>query len=152
MDVEKILKISKPIAIESRTILHIVLVRQKISEKVANVLKPFDVSMPQFNVLRILKGQNGNAANLSTLNERMVTKMSNTTRLVDKLIAKGYVKKSICKNNRRKIELFITDKGIKNLEKMSKAMTLTEEKIVKSLSTTEMNELNRLLHKLNTNN
>lgn len=152
MDVEKILKISKPIAIESRTVLHIILVRQKISEKVSIVLKPFDVSMQQFNVLRILKGQNGNAANLSTLNERMVTKMSNTTRLVDKLIVKDYVKRSICKNNRRKIELFITDKGIKNLEKMSKAMAQVEKEMVKSLSTTEMNELNRLLHKLNTNN
>lgn len=152
MDVEKIIKVTKPLRIESRTVLHIILVRQKISENVANALKPFDVTMPQFNVLRILKGQNGNAANLSTLNERMVSKMSNTTRLVDKLIAKGYVKRNICESNRRKIELFITNKGQKDLKKMSAAMAQTEEEMVKNLSISEMKELNKLLHKLNTNN
>jgi len=152
MDVEKIIKVTKPLRIESKTVLHIILIRQKISEQVAEALKPFDVSMPQFNVLRILKGQNGNAANLSTLNERMVSKMSNTTRLVQKLIIKGYVKRNICESNKRKIELFITDKGLKDLEKMSAKMAKTEEKLLKSLSVSDMSELNRLLNKLNTNN
>ena len=152
MDVEKIIKVTKPLRIESKTVLHIILIRQKISEQVAEALKPFDVSMPQFNVLRILKGQNGNAANLSTLNERMVSKMSNTTRLVQKLIIKGYVKRNICESNKRKIELFITDKGLKDLEKMSAKMAKTEEKLLKGLSVSDMSELNRLLNKLNTNN
>lgn len=152
MDVEKIIKVNKPIPVESRTVLHIILVRQKISEHIAEALKPFDVSMPQFNVLRILKGQNGNAANLSTLNERMVSKMSNTTRLVQKLINKGYVKRNICEANRRKIELFITDAGLKDLEKMSLRMAKTEKNLLKNLSVSEMNELNILLNKLNINN
>ncbi|MGJ8660177.1 MAG: MarR family winged helix-turn-helix transcriptional regulator, partial [Cellulophaga fucicola] len=122
MDVDKILKTNKPLPLEGKTIIHLTLVHQHISEKTTEALKPFDVSVQQFNVLRILKGQNGKAANLSTLNERMVSKMSNTTRLVDKLILKKLVKRSICPDNRRKIEIYITKKGKDELVKMSKAM------------------------------
>ena len=71
-------------------------------KSLAGALKPFEVSIQQFNVLRILRGRKGVPANLSTLNERMVTKMSNTTRLVDKLLAKGYVDRVVCESNRRK--------------------------------------------------
>ena len=76
------------------------------------VLKPYGVSIQQFNVLRILRGQKGVAANLSTVQNLMVDKISNTTRLIDKLIEKSLVERIICKENRRKIELFITDKGL----------------------------------------
>ena len=69
-----------------------------------NVLtKAYGISLPQFNVLRILRGQKGKPANLSTLNEHMIHKMSNTTRLVDKLIEKKLVERDICENNRRKV-------------------------------------------------
>jgi DNA-binding MarR family transcriptional regulator len=84
------------------------LVNNKISEAIASSLKPYDVSQQQFNVLRILRGQNEKPANLSTLNERMISKMSNTTRLVDKLLLKGYVDRITCPSNRRKVEISIT--------------------------------------------
>ena len=57
-----------------------------INDQLLMVLKPYGISIQQFNVLRILRGQKGVAANLSTVQERMVNKMSNTTRLIDKLI------------------------------------------------------------------
>ena len=94
MNVEEVIKTSKEIPLEPRTIIHMELVHNKISEMMTATLKPFEVSIQQFNVLRILRGQQGNPANLSTINERMVTKMSNTTRLVDKLIAKGFVNRT----------------------------------------------------------
>ena len=78
----------------------------------------FDISEQQFNVLRILRGQKGIAANLSTVQERMVHKMSNTTRLIDKLIQKKLVKRNVCIENRRKIELFITEDGLDFLKKI----------------------------------
>ncbi|HCO82007.1 MAG TPA: MarR family transcriptional regulator, partial [Arenibacter sp.] len=96
MNVEKIIKTDKQIPITSRTIIHLSLVESKINEMMTAALKPHGVSLQQFNVLRILRGQKGKPANLSTLNERMVTKMSNTTRLVDKLILKGYVDRMVC--------------------------------------------------------
>jgi len=147
MNVEKIIKTEKKIPLESRTIIHLMLVNNKINEAISVVLKPFDVSMQQFNVLRILRGQNRKPANLSTLNERMVTKMSNTTRLVDKLILKEFVDRITCPSNRRKVEISITSKGEKELEKMDAAMQKAENSILKNISKKDLEQLNILFDK-----
>lgn len=147
MNVEKIIKTEKEIPLKSRTIIHFMLVNNKINEAISKVLKPFDVSLQQFNVLRILRGQNGKPANLSTLNARMVTKMSNTTRLVDKLILKGFVDRIVCPSNRRKVEISITSKGHKVLKKMDRAMNKAEEAILKNISEKELEHLNKLFDK-----
>lgn len=147
MNVEEIIKTEKEIPLKSRTIIHFMLVENKINETISNVLKPFGVSLQQFNVLRILRGQDSKPANLSTLNERMVTKMSNTTRLVDKLLKKGYVNRKTCPSNRRKIEITITDQGEAKLKKMDRAMKNAEEKILENLSQKELEQLNILFDK-----
>ena len=105
MNVEKVIKTETKIPLKSRSIIHLFLVHNKVNEHLTKALKPFEVSLQQFNVLRILRGQKGKPANLSTLNERMINKMSNTTRLVDKLLAKGYVDRVVCPSNRRKVEI-----------------------------------------------
>lgn len=147
MNVEKIIKTGKPLPIESRTLIHISLVENKINEIMAQAIKPFGVSLQQFNVLRILRGQKGKPANLSTLNERMVTKMSNTTRLVDKLIIKAYVDRKVCPSNRRKIEITITPEGEADLIKIDAAIAKAQEKIVQNFSLQDLHDLNRLLDK-----
>lgn len=147
MNVEKIIKTDKEIPLKSRTIIHFMLVDAKISETISTAFKPYDVSLQQFNVLRILRGQNGKPANLSTLNERMVTKMSNTTRLVDKLLLKGYVERRTCPSNRRKIEIMITAQGIDSLQKMDKAMEGAEARILENLTHKELEQLNFLFDK-----
>lgn len=147
MNVEQIIKTSRPLPIETRTIIHLVLVNNKINETISVALKPFEVSIEQFNVLRILKGQKSQPANLSTINERMVTKMSNTTRLIDKLILKKFVNRVPCKTNRRKIEISITEEGKLALEKMSVAVTNSQNQLLESLSKEELNILNNLLDK-----
>jgi len=147
MNVEEIIKTEKSIPLVQRTIIHLSLVNNKITEELNAALKPFGVSLQQFNVLRILRGQKDQPANLSTLNERMVTKMSNTTRLVDKLLAKGYVDRETCPSNRRKVEITITDEGKNALQAMDKAITQTEKQLVGSLGKKEMESLNILLDK-----
>ena len=147
MNVEEIIKTDKRIPLVQRTIIHLSLVNNKITEELNAALKPFGVSLQQFNVLRILRGQKDQPANLSTLNERMVTKMSNTTRLVDKLLAKGYVYRATCPDNRRKVEITITDDGKIALGKMDKAVTRAEKQLVDGLGTKEMESLNILLDK-----
>jgi len=147
MNVEKIIKTDKRIPLESRTIIHFMLVNNKVNEAISKALKPFDVSLQQFNVLRILRGQNGKPANLSTLNDRMVTKMSNTTRLVDKLILKGFVDRIICPSNRRKVEISITSKGKKVLKRMDTAMKKAEKSILENMSEKELEQLNILFNK-----
>lgn len=130
-----------------RTLIHIALVANKIDEEIAAVLKPFDVSIQQFNVLRILRGQNNKPANLSTINERMVTKMSNTTRLVDKLILKGYVNRNVCLKNRRKVEIVITEDGLNVLKKIDGILFEAEKRILKNFMEKELHEFNKLLNK-----
>lgn len=117
----------------------------RVGEELAQALKPYEISLQQFNVLRILRGQKGIAANLSTVQERMVNRMSNTTRLIDKLIDKNYVKRSICEKNRRKIELFITKKGMKILEKIDVVVDKAEAKITQRLSLGDREKLVSLL-------
>ena len=147
MNVEEIIKTSKKIPLEPRTVIHLELVHNRISEIMTGALKPFEVSMQQFNVLRILRGQQGNPANLSTINERMVTKMSNTTRLVDKLIAKGHVRRCICPSNRRKVEILITEQGLDALAQMDKALEEAHSNILKNFDKKELEQLNQLLDK-----
>lgn len=147
MNVEEVIKTETKIPLKSRSIIHLFLVHNKINEHLARALKPFEVSLQQFNVLRILRGRKGEPANLSTLNERMINKMSNTTRLVDKLLAKGYVDRSVCPSNRRKVEITITSVGEKVLRNMDRTIKQSEEELVQNFSAQELEQLNILLHK-----
>ena len=147
MDVEKVIKTERKIPLSSRTIIHLLLVNNKVNESITHALKPFEVSLQQFNVLRILRGQQGKPANLSTLNERMVSKMSNTTRLVDKLLLKGLVDRVVCESNRRKIEINITNKGRKALKLMDEVIMKTEMELLQNFKEKDLEELNTLLNK-----
>ncbi|MEP2280825.1 MarR family transcriptional regulator [Maribacter sp.] len=147
MNVEEIIKTNHQMPLEKRTLIHLALVVNKIDEEIAMVLKPFDISIQQFNVLRILRGQNGKPANLSTINERMVTKMSNTTRLVDKLILKGFANRNVCLKNRRKVEIVITEEGLNILNKIDGILFEAEKRILKNFDGTELQQLNELLNK-----
>jgi len=147
MNVEAILRTKQTLPEPSRTIIHLSLVYNKIAESLTGALKPFEISLQQFNVLRILRGQKGKPANLQTLNERMITKMSNTTRLVDKLLAKGYVNRIQCPSNRRKVEITITELGKKVLTQMDTVITETERFLIAGFSKKELELLNDLLHK-----
>ncbi|WP_339841547.1 MarR family transcriptional regulator [uncultured Maribacter sp.] len=147
MNVEEIIKTNVEMSLHKRTIIHLSLVMNKVDEEVALSLKPFDISIQQFNVLSILRGQKGKPANLSTINERMVSKMSNTTRLVDKLLLKGFVSRNICKQNRRKVEILITKEGLNILKRIDGILFETEKAILKNFNESELHELNTLLNK-----
>lgn len=119
-----------------------------VQEKLSEALKPYNLSIAQFNVLRILRGQKGKPASLACVNEKMIHKMSNTTRLVDKLLEKGLVERIICPDNRRKIELTITELGLDLLKELDKVISKTEETIVANLDQSEVNQLTELLRDL----
>ena len=113
------------------TVVGILKAGSKVEEHIGEVLKTFDISLQQFNVLRILRGRKGIPANLQTVQKRMIHKMSNTTRLVDKLILKKLVVRKTCKENRRKIEITITDKGLDVLSNLDNKIQKTEATILK---------------------
>ncbi|WP_066224421.1 MarR family winged helix-turn-helix transcriptional regulator [Formosa haliotis] len=145
---EDILKTTKPIPLNTKTVLNISYSSIWIKDTVTAVLKPFDISNEQFNVLRILRGKKGSPANLQDIQDRMINKMSNTTRLVDKLILKGLVERFTCEKNRRKVEIFITKSGLKLLKDIDPIITQAEQEITRNLTEDELKTLNLLLTKL----
>lgn len=133
----------------NKIIITLIKINYEINNQLMSVLKPYGISIQQFNVLRILRGQKGVAANLSTVQELMVNKMSNTTRLIDKLNEKSFVKRVICKKNRRKIELYITDSGISFLDVIDPVVCKAEEKMLSSLKYDKREKIISLLKQLN---
>jgi MarR family 2-MHQ and catechol resistance regulon transcriptional repressor len=123
----------------------------KVEECIGNTLKSSDISLQQFNVLRILRGRKGIPANLQTVQKRMIHKMSNTTRLVDKLIVKELVVRKTCKENRRKIEITITDKGLEVLSQLDTKIQETEAIILQPLNLEEQKTLRSLINKITLN-
>ncbi len=151
MTIEEIIK-TTDLPLSRKLVINLLLTANWATEMISETLKPFDISLQQFNVLRILRGQQPKAANLSTINERMVTKMSNTTRLVDKLIKKGYVDRSTCPSNRRKVEITITTEGLSFLEKIDPKVDQAEKRITQQLNSKELEQLNIMLNTLRQQN
>jgi len=145
MSIESAIKTIHKLGITTKTVINLMYTSRIVEEAIAAVLKPYDLTIQQYNVLRILRGQNGNPANLSTIQDRMVDRSSNTTRLVDKLIKKGWVARNICAQNRRKVEIFITDDGLEILKVLDPITENNNEKIVNNLSYKQLEDLNGLL-------
>jgi DNA-binding MarR family transcriptional regulator len=110
-------------------------------------LKPFGISPQQFNVLRILRGATPDPIRLADITERMIDKNSNATRLVEKLRQKGFLRREICKTNRRQVDIWITQKGLDLLAELD---VHSDEwfKTLKNIETSEAQELNRILDKI----
>ena len=123
-------------------------VGNQFNEELNQFVKTYGISLPQFNVLRILRGQKDAPANLSTINQRMIHKMSNTTRLVDKLIEKALVQRRICAQNRRKIEIFITEAGLLLLSDIDHQLNEKEKQLTNPLNEKEKEKLIALLSTL----
>ncbi|HMI06339.1 MAG TPA: MarR family transcriptional regulator [Flavobacterium sp.] len=147
MTIEEIIKSSSPIALPKKTVLNIMYTQNIIADKFNEVLKPFDISGEQFNVLRILRGQKGCPANMFLIQERMLAKTSNTTRLVDKLLLKELVTRDVCPENRRKMEVMITEKGLALLNELDPKVDEYEKLFASNMTEAELEQLISLLEK-----
>lgn len=150
MKIEEIIKSNSPVSIEKRTVLNIMFTQNVIADAFNDILKSFDLSVEQFNVLRILRGQKGKPANMCVIQERMIAKTSNTTRLVDKLLLKDLVIREVCEENRRKMEITITEKGLKLLAELDPKIEAHETLFSTNLTSEELENLNNLLEKYRT--
>ncbi|WP_455169028.1 MarR family winged helix-turn-helix transcriptional regulator [Aegicerativicinus sediminis] len=148
MELSELLQVSSPLPLNRKTVINLFYTYSRVRDKWTDSIKNHDISMEQFNVLRILRGQKGKETNLQDLQKRMVTKMSNTTRLVYKLIRKDLVTRRISTENRRKVQISITDNGLKLLEILDPLVDEIENEICSSFSENELNELNILLSKM----
>jgi DNA-binding MarR family transcriptional regulator len=110
--------------------------------------KKFDLSAQQYNILRILKGQLPNAATVNLLIERMLDKSSNASRLVEKLRLKGMVDRVQNKEDRRAVNIKITNKGLALIDEIAEAHD--EIQLLNVLSDKEAKSLNEILDKIRT--
>ena len=148
MSLEHELKINSPLGLNKKTVVQLILSGDFVHNQLNSTLKPFDITVQQFNVLRILRGQKGKAVSLSTIQERMINKQSNTTRLVDKLIKKEYVKRKINPSNRRKVSISISKNGLNFLDRIDPIIDTIEYNITQKLTKDQLILLNQLLEHL----
>ena len=118
-----------------------------VMERIKELFSTEDITPQQFNILRILRGSHPQPLSTLQIRERMLDKMSDTSRIVDRLIAKGLVKKAICKTDRRLVDVLITEKGKKMLERLDLRQDELDN-IVGNLSEKEATTLSELLDKL----
>jgi DNA-binding MarR family transcriptional regulator len=147
MRIEEIIKSSVAMDDSKKVILNLMYTQTVIADKFNEILKPHDLSSEQYNVLRILRGQKGCPANMCLIQERMIAKNSNTTRLIDKLLLKELVTREVCPENRRKIEVQITQKGLDLLSELDPRVLEHEKEFSNNLTPEEIEQLNSLLEK-----
>lgn len=111
------------------------------------LFKPHGISPEQYNVLRILRGQNGVPTTVSSIQDRMLNKMSNASRLVEKLKLKGLLRRDECPNDRRQVDILITEAGLNLLNQVQSEVEKANKNIV-HLELEEVTQLNNLLDKL----
>lgn len=108
-------------------------------------LKPFKLSWQQFNLMRILKGQQGKPVPLRLLAERMLDPQSNASRIVDKLVEKGLVDRVTCSDDRRQVRLTLSQQGVEHLNAASAHIEKENQKLGGDLSEEELHQLSDLL-------
>jgi DNA-binding MarR family transcriptional regulator len=125
--------------------LNVVYSANWLQNRQAQFFRQFELTAPQFNILRILRGQYPKPATVNLLIERMLDKTSNASRIVDKLESKALVTRRQCEHDRRTVDVLITQKGLDLLRKIDEADFPFG---VANLTETEARELNRLLNKI----
>ena len=121
-----------------------------MNERMKAFFEKEDITSQQFNILRILRGA-GKPISTLQIRQSMLDKMSDTSRIVDRLLAKDYVKKTTCENDKRLVDVSITTKGKKLLEKMDASETEMDDILI-SLSDAEAKTLNKMLDKIRAKN
>jgi DNA-binding MarR family transcriptional regulator len=116
-------------------------------ERLKQFVSDHGITHQQFNILRILRGNHPTPLSTLTIRERMIDKMSDTSRIVDRLLSKGLVKKVVCKKDRRLVDITITDKGLKLLEKLDVRQDEMDG-VLSNLSEKEASSLSKLLDKI----
>ena len=146
MSIDKDIHQSKFKSEHQKVLINIIYTSNWLNEKVKVILDREDITRQQFNILRILRGA-GEPISTLQIRQRMLDKMSDTSRIVDRLEIKGLVKKNICENDKRMVDVYITPKGKKLLEKIDRSEDEMNA-IAGALTEADAKTMNKLLDKL----
>ncbi|MEK7263071.1 MAG: MarR family transcriptional regulator [Bacteroidota bacterium] len=148
MKLETEIKQQKPFHSETeRLTVNILFTAAWLQTFYKDFFKQFDISAQQYNILRILRGQHPNPATINLLKERMLDKMPDVSRLVDRLLIKGFITRITCPKDRRAVDIVIAEKGIALLKSIEEKMPQAQVSM-NTLSEEEKQQLNTLLDKL----
>ncbi|MFM7176640.1 MAG: MarR family winged helix-turn-helix transcriptional regulator [Bacteroidota bacterium] len=148
MDIEK--EIGQSVSFKSdlqRAAVNILYTASWLNMKNTETLKPFDLTPQQFNVLRILRGHHPKPATVNLLMQRMLDKSSNASRLVDRLLEKGFVTRETNRQDKRAVDVYISHKGMDVLDNIDNTFGLLESHL-DHLSESEARMLSDLLDKM----
>ena len=134
-------------SIQQKAMLNLIYTTNWLTSKQDSLFKDSGITVQQYNVLRILRGQYPNPCSIKLFKERMLDRMSDTSRIVDKLLTKKLLQRNECPDDRRSVNVVITDQGLKLLKSLDYIDDLSKQSL-KSLTTAEINTLNELLDKL----
>ena len=147
MKIEEAIKQKKFKSEYHKAMINIIYTGNWLNSRSFQMFKDSEISNEQYNILRILRGQHPKAASVNLLIDRMLDKMSNASRLVEKLRKKELVARKTCNHDRRQVDIIITKKGLELLSKLDHKITEMESSI-RNLSNKESKILNELLNKL----
>ena len=147
MSLEQDIKQEKFADEHEKAVINILFTASWLYNRNASRLRVHDITPEQYNVLRILRGSYPRALMLADVTSRMIDKSSNATRLVEKLRQKGLLRREVCENNRRQVDIIITDPGLALLKQIDQEAETWLESI-RIISKDEATELNRILDKL----
>ena len=147
MAIEKDIRQSNFRNLNQKSMVNLIYTYHWVVEKIKQLLSNEDITLQQYNILRILRGSFPTPLSTLQIRDRMLDKMSDTSRIVDRLVAKGLVRKLTSKTDKRLVDVTITDEGRELLTKLDLHNDELDN-IVTSLSEGEMNTLNNLLDKL----
>lgn len=134
-----------------KSLLNMIFTNYFLVDKMNGVFKKHDVTRQQYNVLRILRGQLPGHASINLIKDRMLDKMSDASRIVERLRVKGFLTRENCETDKRSVEVKITDSGLGVLDKMQ-AQVDGFEQLLFNLTEDETRQLNLLLDKIRMNN
>lgn len=116
-------------------------------EEIKNIVGSEDLTVQQFNILRILRGSHPQPLSTLQIRDRMLDKMSDTSRIVDRLVVKGLVSKKMSKADKRLVDVTITEKGKRILQRLDQKSSQMDN-LMNGLSVKELKSLNKLLDKM----
>ena len=122
--------------------LHILVVARQLELLARRILQPHGITPPQYNVLRILRGQKGQPIAVQSLAARMVNPASNTSRIIDKLVNRGWADRQVCPTDRRRANVLITEAGLSLLEELDTPMSGLFSNTMAGLSERQLTTLN----------
>lgn len=150
MDIQEVLQVSKFKNDAFKAEVNLYYTATWFNYQKSLVLKQHQLTLQQFNILRILRGQGNTPASVKLITERMIDSGSNVSRIIDRMLVKKLVDRKECPMDRRQVEIRITEKGLKLVEVASKSLAIVINQVMGKLTLEEICQLNTIMDKIRT--